>query len=62
MGSFCTNTDGCCGAIGDVFIIEREAGGLYEFLVAVFGFVLGGICEDGREGMGNGLHSIGRRG
>jgi hypothetical protein len=51
VGHLCTNTDDCRGVIGDVFIIEGEAGGTYEFGVAMFGFVLGGLLEDGREGV-----------
>jgi hypothetical protein len=50
VGSLCTNTDDCRGIIGNVFIIEGE-GGSYKFVVAMFSFVLGSICEDGREGM-----------
>ena len=56
MGRFCMNSDDCCGIVGDVFIIEGEAGGTYEFLVAMVGLVLGGLREDGR---GNGNPSIG---
>ncbi len=33
------------------FIVEGEADGMYEFVVAMFGFVLGGLYEDGREGV-----------
>ena len=49
VGSLCMNTDNCRGFVGNVFIVEGEAGGLYEFGIAMVGFVLGGIHEDGRE-------------
>jgi hypothetical protein len=51
MGHLCTNSDDCCGVVGDVFIVERKAGGTYEFGVAMFGFLLDGLREDGREGV-----------
>ena len=51
MGRLCTNLDDCHGVVGDVFIVEGEAGGTYEFGVAMFCFVLGGLREDSREGM-----------
>ncbi len=51
MGCLCTNSDDCRGVVGDVFIVERKAGGTYEFGVAMFGFVLDGLREDGREGV-----------
>ena len=51
MGRFCMNSDDCRGVIVDVFIVEGEAGGTYEFLVAMVGLVLGDLCEDGHEGM-----------
>jgi hypothetical protein len=43
MGCLCTNPDDFRGVVGDVFIVEREAGGTYEFGVAMFGFVLDGL-------------------
>jgi len=51
MGRLCTNPDNCHGIVGDVFIVEGEAGVAYEFGVAMFSFVLSGLREDGREGM-----------
>jgi len=51
VGRLCTNPDDCRGVVGNVFIVEREAGGTYELVVAVFGFVLDGLHEDGREGV-----------
>ena len=51
MGHLCTNPDDCRGVVGNVFIVEREAGGTYELVVAMFGFVLDGLSEDGREGV-----------
>ncbi len=51
MGGLCSNADNCCGIVSDVFIVEGEAGGPDKFGVAVFGFVLGGLRKDGREGM-----------
>jgi len=51
MGRFCTNSDDCRGVVGDVFIIEGEVGGTYKFLVAMVSLVLGGLREDGHEGM-----------
>ncbi len=51
MGRLCTNSDDCRCVVGNVFIVEREAGGTYELVVAMFGFVLDGLIEDGREGV-----------
>jgi hypothetical protein len=51
MGRLCMDTDNCRGIVGDVFIEEGEAAGAYEFGIAMGGFLLGGICEDGHEGM-----------
>ena len=45
------NPDDCCGIVVNVFIVEGEADGTYEFGVAMFSFVLGGLREDGREGV-----------
>jgi len=36
MGQLCTSPDDRCGIVGDVFIVEGEADGTYEFVVAVF--------------------------
>jgi hypothetical protein len=51
MGGLCSNADNCRGVVGDVFIVEGGAGGPDELGTAVFGFVLGGLSQDGREGM-----------
>jgi hypothetical protein len=51
MGCLCTNTDTCSGVFGDGSIIEGETGGTYTFIAAMVGFVLDGLCADGREGM-----------
>ena len=40
MGCLCMNSDDSRGVVGDVFIVEREAGGTYELVVAMFGFVV----------------------
>ncbi len=51
MGRLCTDTDDCRGVVGNVFIVEGEAAGAYKFGIAMVGFVLGGIPEDGHEGV-----------
>ncbi len=51
MGRLSSNSDNCRGVVGDVFVVERKAGGTYEFGGAMFGFVLDGLHEDGREGV-----------
>jgi hypothetical protein len=43
VGRLCTNSDDCRGVVSDVFIVEGEAGRTYEFGVAMFCFVLGGL-------------------
>ncbi len=48
MGHLCTDTDDCRGVVGDALILEGEAAVAYEFDVAMGGFVLGGLHEDGR--------------
>ncbi len=51
MGGLCSNTDDCCGIVGNVFVVEGEADGPDKLGIAMVGFVLGGIREYGREGM-----------
>ena len=51
MGRFCMNSDDCRGIVCNFCIVEGESGGTYELLVAMVGLVLGGLCEDGREGI-----------
>jgi len=46
VGHLCMDTDDCHCVVGDVFMVEGEAGGPYEFGVAMFGFVIGGISEE----------------
>ena len=53
MGRLCTNLDDCRGVVGDGIIVEREVFGTHTFFVAVVGFVLGGLGEDGHKGMGS---------
>ena len=53
MGCLCTNSDDCRGVVGNGIIVEREAFGTYNFFVAMVGFVLGGLGEDGHKGMGS---------
>jgi hypothetical protein len=51
VGSFGTNTDDGCGVIGDVLVIEGEAGRIDKLGTAMVGFVIGDLRKDGREGM-----------
>ncbi len=51
MGGLGTNTDDYFGVIGNVLVIEGEAGRPDELGIAIVGFVLGGLWEDGCEGM-----------
>jgi hypothetical protein len=53
VGCLCTNSDDCHGVVGDGIIVEREAFGTYIFVVAMVGFVLGGLGEDGYKGIGS---------
>ncbi len=49
MGRLCTNPEDCRGIVGDVFIVEGEADGTYEFGIAMVRFVLGGLRIAVRE-------------
>ncbi len=49
MGGLGANTDDSCGVVGNVPVIEGEAGRLDELGVAMVGFVLCGLHEDGHE-------------
>ena len=53
MGCLCTNSDDCRGVVSKCIIVEREAFGTYEIFVAMVGFILGGLDEDGHKGMGS---------
>jgi hypothetical protein len=51
VGSLGANTDNGCGVVGDVPVVDGEAGRPDELGGAMVGFVLGGLHEDGRERM-----------
>jgi hypothetical protein len=51
VGNLGANTDNGCGIVGDVPVIEGEARRPDELGGTMVGFVLGGLHEDGREGM-----------
>ncbi len=51
MGGLDANMDDGCGVVGDVPVIEGKAGRPDKLGATIVGFVLGGLCEDGREGM-----------
>ena len=53
MGCLWMNSDDCPGIINNESIVEGKAGGTDKFIVAMVGFVLGGLCEDGHEGIGS---------
>ncbi len=50
-GGLGANMDNGHSIIGNVLAIEGEAGRPDELGAAMVGFVLGGLCMDGREGM-----------
>ncbi len=45
------NTDNGHGVIGNVVVVEGEAGRPDNLSAIMVGFVLGSLCEDGREGI-----------
>ncbi len=47
------DTDDGCGIMGNVLVVEGEAGRPDKLGAAMVGFVLGSLCENGREGMGS---------
>ncbi len=49
LGGLGTNTDVSHGVVGNVPVIEGEDGRPDKLGVAMVGFVLGGLHEDGRE-------------
>ncbi len=51
VGSLGANTDNGHGIIGNIPVIEGEAGRPDKIGVAMVGFVLGGLREDGSERM-----------
>jgi hypothetical protein len=51
VGSLGVNTDDSCGVIGNVLVVEGEAGRPDKLGAAMVGFVLGGLRKDGCEGM-----------
>jgi hypothetical protein len=51
VGGLVTNTDNGHCIIGNVLVVEGEAGRLDKLGAAMVGFVLGGLCKDGHEGM-----------
>jgi hypothetical protein len=53
LGHLCMNSDDCRGIVSDGTIVEGKTGGMDEFVVAMVGFVLGGLCEDSHKGMGS---------
>ncbi len=51
VGGLGPNTDNSCGILGNVPVVEGEAGRPDKPGATMVGFVLGGLCKDGREGM-----------
>jgi hypothetical protein len=51
VGGLGANRDNGCGINGNVLVIEGEAGRPDKLGAAMVGFVLGGLREDGCEGM-----------
>ncbi len=51
MGGLGANMDNSRGIIGNVLVIEGEAGRPDKLGATMVGFVLGGLHQDGREGM-----------
>jgi hypothetical protein len=51
VGGLGANMDDGCGIIGNVLVIEGEAGKPDKLGATMVGFVLGGLCKDGHEGM-----------
>ncbi len=53
VGGLGANTDDGRGIFGNVPVIEGEAGRSDKLGGAIVGFLLGSLCENGREGMGS---------
>jgi hypothetical protein len=51
MGSLRTNADDHLGIIGNHLVVERQLGRAYKIGIAMVGFVIGGLAEDGRKGV-----------
>ncbi len=51
VGSFGTNTDDGRGVVGNVPVIEGEAGRPDKLEAAMVSFALGSLRKDGREGI-----------
>jgi hypothetical protein len=51
VGGLGTNTDDGCGVIGNVLVVEGEAGRPDKLGAAMDGLILGGLCKNGCEGM-----------
>jgi hypothetical protein len=51
VGSLGADTYSGCGVIGNVLVVEGEAGRPDELGAAMVGFILGSFHEDGHEGM-----------
>ncbi len=49
VGGLGANTDNGCGIIGNVLVLEGEAGRPDKLGTAMVGFVLGSLCKDGCE-------------
>ncbi len=49
VGGLGANTDDSCGVAGNVPVVEGKVGRPDKLGGAMVGFVLGGLCEDGRE-------------
>ena len=51
MGSLCANPDDSRGIVGNILILEGEAGRPDKLGVAMVGYLLGSLCREGHEGM-----------
>jgi hypothetical protein len=51
VGGIGVDTDNGCGIIGNILVIEGEAGRPDELGAAMVSFILGGLCKNGHEGM-----------
>ncbi len=51
VGGLGANTDNGCGIIGNVLVVEGEAGRPDKLGAAMVSVLLGGLCKNGCEGM-----------
>jgi hypothetical protein len=51
VGSLCTYSDHHGSVVGNILVVEGEAGRAYKCCIAVVGFVLDSLHEDGGEGV-----------